>query len=114
MFENRLVILRKKKGLSYANIASAVGKSESAVRSWEYGKTKPELETIITLAKYFECTTDYLLGLQPCEAEQHELEALLNENTKLKEENFNMKKALHFIAHHASAVFNEALNEAAR
>ena len=64
-FKDTIKILRNEKGVSFADIASVVGKSEAAVRAWEYGRAKPEADTIIALAKYFDCTTDYLLGLSP-------------------------------------------------
>jgi transcriptional regulator with XRE-family HTH domain len=40
-----------------------MGKTESACRAWELGRTKPDCDTLIKLAQYFECSTDYLLGL---------------------------------------------------
>jgi len=64
-FKDTIKILRNEKGVSFADIASVVGKSEAAVRAWEYGRAKPEADTIIALSKYFDCTTDYLLGLSP-------------------------------------------------
>jgi len=64
-FKDTIKILRNEKEVSFADIASVVGKSEAAVRAWEYGRAKPEADTIIALAKYFDCTTDYLLGLSP-------------------------------------------------
>lgn len=55
--------LRLEKNLSFAQIASEFNKSESAVRAWESGRTKPDADTLIELSKYFDCSTDYLLGL---------------------------------------------------
>ncbi|MCL2841835.1 MAG: helix-turn-helix transcriptional regulator [Defluviitaleaceae bacterium] len=82
-FKDTIKILRTEKGVSFADIASVVGKSEAAVRAWEYGRAKPEADTIIALSKYFDCTTDYLLGLSP----------YVNENEKkLESEKF---KKLH-------------------
>ena len=37
--------------------------SQSAIAKWELGKTEPTASAIITLAIYFDETTDYLLGL---------------------------------------------------
>ena len=40
------------------------GLSQSAIAKWELGKTEPTASAIITLAKFFNETTDYILGLE--------------------------------------------------
>lgn len=37
--------------------------SQSAIAKWELGKTEPTASAIILLAKFFNETTDYLLGV---------------------------------------------------
>lgn len=55
--------LRTDKGISASTLGKILGKAESTVRTWEIGKAQPDLNTLIKLAEYFECTTDYLLGV---------------------------------------------------
>lgn len=62
-FKDRLRQLRDEKNIIASKLASDFDKSESTVRMWETGKSKPDTDTLISLAKYFGCTTDYLLGL---------------------------------------------------
>ena len=62
-FKDRLKALRLEKEMTQTELASKFGKSESAVRMWELGKSKPDTDTLIKLAEHFVCTTDYLLGL---------------------------------------------------
>lgn len=62
-YKDRIKLLRVDSGLTQTDLASKFGKTESAVRSWELGRSKPDVDTLIGLAEYFECTTDYLLGL---------------------------------------------------
>ena len=62
-FKDRIRALRLSKGLSTSQLGAVMGKSEGAVRSWETGKAKPDAETLIKLARYFECSIDYLLGV---------------------------------------------------
>lgn len=62
-FKDRIKSLRDNGKLSPSQLGAAMDKSEGAVRSWESGKAKPDADTIIRLAEYFDCTTDYLLGL---------------------------------------------------
>ena len=50
-------------GLTQTDLASRFGKTESAARAWELGRTKPDADTLIELSKYFDCSVDYLLGL---------------------------------------------------
>ena len=48
-------------------LAKILGISQSAIAKWELGKTEPTASAIITLAKFFGETTDYLLGVDDCE-----------------------------------------------
>lgn len=62
-FKERLRALREKNSLSATQLAGTFDKSEGAVRMWETGRSLPDASTLIKLAQYFNCTTDYLLGL---------------------------------------------------
>lgn len=62
-FKSRIKQLRMEKKFTHTQLASQFGKTEAAVRAWETGRTKPDADTLIILAEYFGCTTDYLLGL---------------------------------------------------
>ena len=63
-FKNRLKELRISKNLSQMQLACKLNISQSAIAKWELGKTEPTASAIITLAKFFEETTDYILGLE--------------------------------------------------
>ncbi len=62
-FKDRIKMLREGKGLNLTQLAVAFDLKEAGVRAWELGRTKPNADTLIKLAQYFNCTTDYLLGL---------------------------------------------------
>lgn len=62
-FKERLKLLRNERVLPTTQLAAHLDKSESAIRMWETGKSKPDADTLIKLAEYFDCATDYLLGL---------------------------------------------------
>lgn len=62
-FQERIKELRTQKNMSQMDLALATGISQSAIAKWELGKTEPTATAIITLAKFFEETTDYLLGV---------------------------------------------------
>ena len=61
--KDRIKLLINSKNIPVAKLALDFQKTESAIRSWLLGRTKPDADTLISLAKYFGCTTDYLLGL---------------------------------------------------
>ncbi len=59
----RLNELRKSKQISQKELANILGTTNSSICDWECGRAQPDLKTLINIAKYFEVTTDYLLGL---------------------------------------------------
>ena len=65
-FAKRLKELRIEKGLSQVQLAEETGISKSAIGFWETGKRIPLATVVITLAKYFGVTSDYLLGISDC------------------------------------------------
>ena len=62
-FKDRLKELRIMNNLSQMQLSLKTGLSQSAIAKWELGKTEPTATAIITLAKFFNETTDYLLGI---------------------------------------------------
>ncbi len=63
-FKDRIKELRISKNLSQQQLADKLGLSQSAVAKWEVGKTEPTASAIIAIAKFFNETTDYILGLE--------------------------------------------------
>lgn len=62
-FCERLKELREEQNLSYRQLSKNTGFSDTALRKWEKGIQIPNIETLVTLAHYFNVSTDYLLGL---------------------------------------------------
>lgn len=61
-FSNRLISLRKERGLTQEDLAKVIQKKRSTVSGYETEGKEPDLETVCLLANYFGVTTDYLLG----------------------------------------------------
>ena len=57
----KIVLLRKKKGISQEELANKLNTSRQAVSKWENNQSTPDLERLVALSKYFNVTTDYLL-----------------------------------------------------
>ncbi|EKN63761.1 helix-turn-helix transcriptional regulator [Schinkia azotoformans] len=54
---------REKKALTQKELAEKLGVSRSVVAKWENETASPDLETLITLSKYFQVSLDHLVGL---------------------------------------------------
>lgn len=49
--------------VSQMQLTKMLNISQSAVAKWELGKTEPTASAIIKIAKFFDESTDYILGL---------------------------------------------------
>ncbi len=63
IFANRLKELRKSENMSQTQLAKIIGIAQSNVSDWENDVSRPEYENLIKIAKIFDVSTDYLLGL---------------------------------------------------
>jgi transcriptional regulator with XRE-family HTH domain len=54
--------LRKSQGISMRDFGNIFGLAESTISLYETGKRQPDNETLLKFAKYFNVSTDYLLG----------------------------------------------------
>jgi|TARA_B110000261_G_C13062213_1_gene348668 transcriptional regulator with XRE-family HTH domain len=61
-FANRLKDLRKKKGLSQAELADNIEVHFTQISRYERGETKPNAEAISKLAKTLSTTVDFLMN----------------------------------------------------
>ena len=60
-FKEKLVILRKARGLTQDDFASAVGVSRQAVYKWESGQSYPEVPKLLEIKMLFNISIDELL-----------------------------------------------------
>ncbi len=63
VFAERLRNLREKQGQTQVQVGKAVGKSREAVTKYEMGQREPDLHAITSIAKYFNVSADYILGI---------------------------------------------------
>lgn len=63
ILSERLKEQRELKHLSQKDVASALNMSASIISNYENGERLPSLENLITLARFYKCSTDYLLGI---------------------------------------------------
>ena len=63
MIGERLKQLRIKTGLKQQELADMFGLSSGTISFYESEQRKPDIDFIVAIAKYFDVSTDYLLGL---------------------------------------------------
>lgn len=60
----RIKELRQLKNISLMTLSKAIGVDKHAIIFWEQEINEPKATYIVRLAKYFNVSTDYLLGLE--------------------------------------------------
>lgn len=63
-FAERLRELRLEKNLSQMQLSKATGLSHTAIVYWETQQRIPNANAVVILAKFFDVSADYLLGLK--------------------------------------------------
>ena len=61
-FSEKLIQLRRAKGMSQEELAERLGVSRQAVSRWEQGSSFPDLPNLQRLVAVFEVSADYLIG----------------------------------------------------
>ena len=64
LFRIRLKELREERGLGQVELAERIGVSKGIISLWENGLREPKMTALISLAKFFWVTVDYLVGMQ--------------------------------------------------
>lgn len=73
MICDRIRALREKTGMSARKFAEEIGMKYTTYYGYETGSREPGSDSIVALAKYYNVTTDYILGIEkspaPAEAD---------------------------------------------
>lgn len=56
--------LRKEKKLTQTELANYLCTTQDSISLWELGKSYPDIPTLIKICKFFDVTSDYILGLE--------------------------------------------------
>ena len=57
----KIIVCRKQKGYSQEELASLLGVSRQSISKWETGESLPDINKLMSIAKVFDVTTDWLL-----------------------------------------------------
>lgn len=107
LFSKRVKELRDKEGLSMEQLAGKLGVTKSRINMWENNGTIPRMDVLIKLAKYFDVSTDYLLGKENTSNvnfENKRLSTLQRNLGKLNEEELTKAEGI------LKAVFEDIFN----
>ena len=69
-FEEKLMTLRKKSGMSQEEMADWLGVTRQAVSRWELGSTQPDAPNLLKLSDLFDVSIDWLLRESDMEQEE--------------------------------------------
>ena len=56
--------LRKENNMSQTQLAKVLCTTQDTISLWELGKSMPDANNIVKLAKFFGVSADYLLGIE--------------------------------------------------
>ena len=71
----KIILCRKKAGLSQMDLADLLGVSRQSVSKWETGEANPDVSNIAALAKALGVTVDWLLNEEETEKENGDTSA---------------------------------------
>lgn len=97
---NRLCELRTEKALSQRQIAEQFSVSQGTYNNWENGRTQPSIEQLISLAKFFGVSVDYLVGND---------DAVANVADNLSAEKLRLFRAVQRLDNRTATLFVELL-----
>ena len=64
IFAQRLRELRQDKHLSMKQLAKELNTTDAAISNWENEINEPKISYLVSIAKFFNVSADYLLGLE--------------------------------------------------
>lgn len=79
MLSKNLVFLRKKTGKTQSQLAEILNISRAAYGSYEQGTREPDTNMLLSIAKFYNVTIDYLIGVE--KQESIEMQEIIDKNT---------------------------------
>ncbi|MCI8551839.1 MAG: helix-turn-helix transcriptional regulator [Lawsonibacter sp.] len=62
VFSERLIQMRKSRGISQSAFAKAIGVSPRTYQDYEYGTREPQVSIFVRIADFYDVSLDYLVG----------------------------------------------------
>jgi transcriptional regulator with XRE-family HTH domain len=93
----KILQLRKERGLSPEQLASQITVSRQAISKWELREAVPDVDNIVQLSKLFGVSTDYLLNDEYENDKDISAVKVSNENSRTEHQNTVKRSAYWFI-----------------
>ena len=77
MIGARIAALRRQAGMNQAELAQVLGISPSAVGMYEQGRREPSAQMMLSIARTFQVSVDYILSGTPAHQETERLNQML-------------------------------------
>ena len=74
-----LAIIRTNLGYTQEKVAAKLNVAKNTISQWENEKREPDIKTIKQLAKFYNCSIDYLLNFEDQEKKPEQNELINNE-----------------------------------
>lgn len=94
LFSERFELLRKEKGWTFEKTAEKLGITRVSCSNYEKGKRTPDIATVIKIAKVFDVSSDYLIGLSETRKPEY---SDINKTTGLNEKSIGILNSYAFV-----------------
>ncbi len=84
MLEERLKTLRESNEKSQLEVCTALNIEQSTLANYESGRRTPKIDILIKLAEYYNCSVDYLLGLENQKNDKANVNKILLVDSEMK------------------------------
>ena len=111
MLGARIAALRREANLSQAELARRLQVSPSALGMYEQGRREPSMETLVSIAREFGVTTDYLLTGSAGQRESAELNEMLLSRIQAADRRLDTRKERPFSREELAVLFAAMLME---
>lgn len=85
-FPERLKQLRKEKGLTLKELSEQLGDIKVAsISRYEHGRREPNIDKLLEIADFFNCSVDYLIGNTPYKNAEDMIDLMHKEGKDIEE-----------------------------
>ncbi len=82
-FGEKLKKLRESKDIKQEDLSKMLNVDRSTVGKWENNTSKPDFEKLLKISKYFEVSTDFLLGVEQKNTQDEQISKALIDDDEL-------------------------------
>ncbi len=86
--------LRNEKQITQSELAQVIGKTQQAVSQMEQDRERISIESLITMADYFDVSTDYILGIEEKKPSPAKAESDVSDQEWLQKETDSLRRII--------------------